>query len=117
MLKHLRQSTLLRCFVVLAFVFFLLPLSPNDAYARDVFAEDILIPGLIGVGVVVGIYFVLAIFGNEQRQAFGDDSNEEKLVLEKDKEKVLAERFAKLNTDKDNGSSPKGRVTYPVFEW
>ena len=41
MLKHLRQSTVLRCFVILAFVFFLLPLSPNDAYAGIVMLRPI----------------------------------------------------------------------------
>ena len=106
MLKHLRQSTLLRCFVILAFVFFLLPLSPNDAYAE----EDAM------------LYIFIALIGATVLHfGFGvgmDAEEEQKPVAEKDdKEKVLAERFAKLNTDKDGATYPKGRDTLPVFEW
>ena len=103
MLKHLRQSTLLRCFVILAFVFFLLPLSPNDAYADEL---------IIILGVVAFVLLMPHIVPLWQ------DDNEQKPVAEKDdKEKVLAERFAKLNTDKDGVTYSKGRDTLPVFEW
>ena len=110
MLKHLRQSTVLRCFVILAFVFFLLPLSPNDAYAGDSDAEAYLLVGAI----FLGAYFLIHL----SNKVFDDDSKEQKPVAEKDdKEKVLAERFAKLNTDKNGATYPKGRDTLPVFEW
>ena len=109
MLKHLRQSTLLRCFVILAFVFFLLPLSPNDAYADD---EGDLMYGAIILFLVFGFFytdpFCLFCDNNDNRQSLSEKD---------DKEKVLAERFAKLNTDKDGVTYSKGRDTLPVFEW
>ena len=98
----------------MTFVFFLLPLSPNDAYAAGDFFENE--AGFILLGFFVGalIYMV----GSSMVHLVQQDEMDKKSVSDKDdKEKVLAEKFAKLNTDKDNGISPKGRVTYPVFEW
>ena len=113
MLKHLRQSMWLRCLVVLAFVFFVLPLSPNDAYADDHHNKTAdLLTGAVVLFLVFGFFyadpFCLFCHNNDNRQSLSEKD---------DKEDALAERFAKLNTDKDNGISPKGRVTYPVFEW
>ena len=110
MLKHLRQSMWLRCLVVLAFVFFVLPLSPNDAYASE---DD---GALIAVLGLLGLVFLPALVSKAMEVPITNGSTD-KSTEKDDKEKVLAERFAKLNTDTDNGSSPKSRVTYPVFEW
>lgn len=111
MLKHLRQSTWLRCLVVLAFVFFVLPLSPNDAYALEDEEYTVAIVALVLAAIFVPIWITNATHDAD------NNGSTDKSTEKDDKEKVLAERFAKLNTDKSNGLSPKGRVTYPVFEW
>ena len=120
MLKQMRNSTLLRYFVVMAFVFFLLPLHPNSAYAESEW-EYLLVPVIV-IGFPYLIISVGKVFegdvGDEDKHAFGDDSNEQHLVADKDdKEKALAAKFAELNTDKAGVTYPKGRVTYPVFDW
>ncbi|MXX11790.1 MAG: hypothetical protein F4142_02255 [Nitrospira sp. SB0675_bin_23] len=98
MLKHMNHLMFLRCFVVLAFIFILVPLHSNDAYADD----DGLVNGLLwGVG---GVVFAILY------TALGVGGDEDTVSENNDKEKVLAEKLAKLNANENS-------LTYPVFEW
>ena len=90
MLKYLRQSIFLRCFVILAFVFFLLPLHPNDVYAMDPNAEK----ALLALEVILGIGFLITLIPTNFI----------------DQKAVSGQLLSKMNADEDG-------LTFSVLEW